>query len=419
MIAANKRFLKANLTQGVLGIQTNLINLYSSNLSAIATQAALIAGFSFAAVATEFNVSSLAAEVLSYFYYVCFTVCLTAAIFVLTQATICVMFGPTMALKGSNDEAVKIAASHMMNQQIYILKIAQVSITALFLGACLLSWGTYPLGIAAMTTVVYILTYYMIIKEGMAAYNLFIPTEDGAFVDYQQIDAEGDVGEKKSPTGASSGFFKKVPTDETTVKERKENAKNAAIAKLSQMQEETKLKLKAYLYKRQPIEEGGLFVKYFAVLEKGRLDFYTKEKDYINNSNPVNNKPIKLWQFDLETDHRKYAKNVTSLGSTMKSAMIGNEDFSVTDLLRSEYDLQFASRNFKFGLLPKVSSELSASTVYEFLAYDEKNYKQWTETLSSVVKAYDEIAAMPSIEHTIRVGSADVEMVVQAANNEI
>ena len=176
-------------------------------------------------------------------------VCLTAAIFVLTQATICVMFGPTMALKGSNDEAVKIAASHMMNQQIYILKIAQVSITALFLGACLLSWGTYPLGIAAMTTVVYILTlvkyveltetlipvypylyhhtspilipipklipihrYYMIIKEGMAAYNLFIPTEDGAFVDYQQIDAEGDVGEKKSPTGASSGFFKKVPT---------------------------------------------------------------------------------------------------------------------------------------------------------------------------------------------------------------
>jgi len=56
MIAANKRFLKANLTQGVLGIQTNLINLYSSNLSAIATQAALIAGFSFTAVIIVPNV---------------------------------------------------------------------------------------------------------------------------------------------------------------------------------------------------------------------------------------------------------------------------------------------------------------------------------------------------------------------------
>jgi hypothetical protein len=38
MIAANKRLLKANLTQGVLGIQTNLITLYTNNLSAVATQ---------------------------------------------------------------------------------------------------------------------------------------------------------------------------------------------------------------------------------------------------------------------------------------------------------------------------------------------------------------------------------------------
>ena len=34
-------------------------------------------------------------------------------------------------------------------------------------------------------------------------------------------------------------------------------------------------------------------------------------------------------------------------------------------------------------------------------------------------RAYDEIAAMPSIEHTIRVGTSDVEMVVQAANNQV
>lgn len=34
-------------------------------------------------------------------------------------------------------------------------------------------------------------------------------------------------------------------------------------------------------------------------------------------------------------------------------------------------------------------------------------------------RAYDEIAALPSIEHTIRVGTSDVEMVVQAANNQV
>ena len=183
MIAANKRFLKANLTQGVLGIQTNLINLYSNNLSAIATQAALIGGFSFTAVILNTQTSNVAQVALSYFYYVSFTVCLVAALFVLSQATIVVMFGPTMALKGSTDEAVKFAAAMMMNQQFIILKASVISITALFLGACLLSWANYPNGIATITTVVYMIAYYIMIKEGYKAYATFVPNEDTEFVE--------------------------------------------------------------------------------------------------------------------------------------------------------------------------------------------------------------------------------------------
>jgi hypothetical protein len=49
-------------------------------------------------------------------------------------------------------------------------------------------------------------------------------------------------------------------------------------ASLALAQEATKLKLRAILWKRQSIEDGGLFVKYYAVLEKGRLDFYHREK---------------------------------------------------------------------------------------------------------------------------------------------
>jgi hypothetical protein len=98
---------------------------------------------------------------------------------------------------------------------------------------------------------------------------------------------------------------------------------------------------------------------------------------------------------------------------------MGNEDFAMSDLLTSEYDLQYASRNFKFGLVPKVASELVSTTVHEFLAHDEKAYRLWTESLGTVVKAFDEIASNPSLEHTIRVGTADVELVVQAANNQM
>lgn len=159
-------------SQGVLGIQTNLINLYSNNLSAVATQAALIGGFSFTAVILQADPNSTANLALSYFYYVSFTICLVAALFVLSQATIVVMFGPTMALKGSTDEAVKFAAAMMMSQQFIILKASIISITALFIGACVLSWANYPLGIAAITTVVYMVAYYIMIKEGYKVTHL-------------------------------------------------------------------------------------------------------------------------------------------------------------------------------------------------------------------------------------------------------
>ena len=55
MIAANKRLLKATLTEGVLSIQSNLIQLYTDNLTAMGVQSALIGGFAFAAVQSEFH----------------------------------------------------------------------------------------------------------------------------------------------------------------------------------------------------------------------------------------------------------------------------------------------------------------------------------------------------------------------------
>ena len=400
MIEANKRYLKANLTQGVLGIQTNLINLYSNNLSAVATQAALIGGFSFTAVSVTYEASGPTQLALGYVYYVFFTICLVSSLFILSQATIVVMFGPTMALKGASDEAVKFAAGHMMQQQLIILRAASVAITSLFLAACVLSWAYYPVGIATITTVVYMVAYYFLVKLGYEAYRTFVPKDDSAFLE---------------PLLEMAGLYQN--SNKNTNADVKEE-QNALAEKLAQAQEATKLKVKAVLWKRQSIEDGGLFVKYYGVLEKGRLDLYYKEKDYRENLDPVNAKPIKLWQYNLETDHRKYAKNVTSLTTAMKSAMMGNEDFAMSDLLTSEFDLQFASRNFKFGLVPKVSSELMSSVVHEFLAHDEKSYKLWTQSLGQVVAAYDEIAAIPSVEQTIKIGSADVEMVVQAANNK-
>ena len=96
--------------------------------------------------------------------------------------------------------------------------------------------------------------------------------------------------------------------------------------------------------------------------------------------------------------------------------VFGNEDFYVADIMKSDYDLIYASKNYKYALIPRVSSELVASEITELLAHDEKSYKQWIRVLSTICDAYDEIASSPTIEHTMRAGTSDVETVVQAAN---
>jgi hypothetical protein len=167
----------------VLGIQTNLVDLYTSNLTAMATQAALIGGFSFTAVLVAQETGSIAQTVLQYFYYVCFAVCLVCSLFILAEATIVVMFGPTMALKGATDDAVKFAATHMRNQQFVILRAAWAAISALFLGACILSWANYDIGIAAITTVVYLVGYYFLMLESYKAFRIFVPLDENAMVE--------------------------------------------------------------------------------------------------------------------------------------------------------------------------------------------------------------------------------------------
>lgn len=428
MIAANKRLLKATLTEGVLGIQINLIQLYQSNLSAVATQAALIAGFSFSAVTTEFaNTFGIFSTVLSYFYYTCFTICFCAALFALSQATIVVMFGPSMALKADDSDAVRVASEYMRQQQVLVFNIGVVSIAALFIGACILSWATYDLPIAVICTCVYVVAFYTVIAQGAKAFNIFLPAVDVTVDDELRDQAAKKGGLSifgkeiiagKVDKGGHSGTASvsgAVSTDGKSESGRSQMSTTTTLLNEDPI-ERIKLKAKGVMWRRRALEKGGAFVKVFAVLEKGKLDFYESEQHYINHENPINPQPVKLWQHNLETDPRKFSRSVTSLRNTLKSAILGNEDFYVSDIMSSEFDLVYASKNFKYALLPKVSSELVATEITELLAHDEKSYKLWVRALSTVCDAYDEIAASPSIEHTMRAGTSDVETVVQAAN---
>lgn len=391
MIAANKRLLKATLTEGVLQIQSNLIALYTDNLSAMGVQASLIAGFAFSAVQTEFNSdSTIHEDVLSFLYFICYTMCFVSALIVLSQSTIVVMFGPSKALKGDSTDSVKDASENMRQQQWMVLCIGGVSITALFVGAMIQTWVQLPYPLAIILTLLYLTSYTLLIVWGRGAYFLFhldtdITTPGGT----EMMDERGYMPVSQ---GGQSG-----------------------INSFGGDQDPSKLKVKGAIWVRESLENGGNFYKRFAVLEKGCFDFYHKEQDFISHENPINKKPIKLWTYVLETDSRKFSKSVTSIQNSLKSALMGNDDFTVSDLMTSGYDLPHAAKHFKFALIPKVSSELATADIIELLAHDERSYKHWLRALSIVISAYDQHGRL-SIEHTLRSGATEVETVVRAAN---
>lgn len=400
MIAAQKRMLKANLTEGMLGIQANLVHLYSSNLSAVATQAALIAGFAFTACTTELSTSLYTTDdestVLAYFYFVFFTICFVAALFCLSQATIVVMFGPSMSLKGESEEAVKVAAERMRVQQGLIFFLGVISISSLFIGACIQCWSLYPRPIAAICTFCYLVGYILLVHHGRVTYEYFIRDPDITLLLVK------DSALNKSATLKGD--------NPTYVVEKTENEK------LQEAFDMVKSRCQGTIWRRIPLEEGGTYSKCYAVLEKGKVDMYKSENDYFKQSNPLIKVPIKLWNYYVETDQKKFRRNIASIRNVFKAAILGNGEFGVKELLTSEHDLAFASENYKFALIPRLHSELVAMDNVEFICHDEKSYKQWVYTLSTVCDAYQEIASNPTCTDTLAGNASDVEFVVKAAN---
>jgi len=331
---------------------------------------------------------TLTGDALSYVYFISYTICLVTALIVLTQTTIVTMFGPSKALKGDTSDSVKIASENMRQQQWLVLGIGTICISSVFFGAAIETWVNLPFPLAVILTIIYAVSYTMLVLWGRGAYFLF--------------HLENDI---TTPMGTDSDSYRKVQMDET-----KGGDINAA-----QVDDPQKLKVKGIIWVRQSLENGGNFLRRFAVLEKGCLDVYEKEQDFISHENPINKKPMKLWMYNLETDPRKFARSVTSIQNSLKSALMGNDDFSMQDLMSSGYDLPHAAKHFKFALVPKISSELATADLIELLAHDERSYKHWLRAFTTIIRSFDAQGRL-SVEQTIRSGATEVETVVRAAN---
>ncbi|CAE7552949.1 unnamed protein product [Symbiodinium microadriaticum] len=292
MIVADRNMLKASLAKGVLEIQLTLIQLYTSNLNAIGTQAALVAGFAFTGIAeTIYPQGEFVDGILEYFYYFFITTTLVSGLFAVSQSTIVTLYGPAMALSGETPEAVTTSVSNMRRQQDFVFKVGAVAVTSLFLSAIFLSWARRPKGVATLNTLVYLGVYYLMVTEGRKAYMLFASIKEEVGSYEEKNDKKNPLDRQKRGMNDSSesdnissiGGPKKAGTD---------------------AEQGAQTRARGALWMRQSLSKGGELEQCYAVLENGKLDLYKKESDFINHENPINKRPFQLWKYRLELDIR-------------------------------------------------------------------------------------------------------------------
>jgi len=315
------------------------------------------------------------------------------------QCTIVVMFGPAKALKGSEAESVKHAADDMRHQMYVILRIAFISITSLFLGAMLYCWDHLGWKLALPTSCVYCAGYAYFLMYGYYTFTLFRLDDD--------ITKDKIIQSNKGNLLISHG---EVTYD--------------GDGSLVDKNEVSKLKYKGELWKRKPLEKGGTFHKAFVVIEyhkasegykgKADLDIYESKESYATHQNPMNAKPFKLYHYILETDPRKFEREVTSIRNYARKKLLGATDFKANDLL-SDRSLKESAENFKFALLPKVQTELLSQETLEFIAPNKEEYEEWLQWLRVLLNAFD-ADGKPTVEQTVRKGMTDLYTAVRTAN---
>lgn len=184
MLIADKHYLKANLSRGWLATQSNLINLYTTNLQAFGTMAAFVAGCAFMGIAElRMPKARFRWTGLNYLYDIFIHLALCLSIFATTQSVLVVVYGPSIALKGAEDDAVIIVANELQYQRRKIMFIGGLAILSLYFSLISNYWAKVPLPTVIVTTFLLLFGVGLTVFEGIRCYNRFHPGREVYFSD--------------------------------------------------------------------------------------------------------------------------------------------------------------------------------------------------------------------------------------------
>ena len=100
MFLYQSRLLKAKTSNGILNTQTLMANLYTTNLNALGTQAALICSVTYYAFTISYFSYNIKADYLSLGYQTCYAISLSAALIMVSHSLLASLLGPTKSLIG-------------------------------------------------------------------------------------------------------------------------------------------------------------------------------------------------------------------------------------------------------------------------------------------------------------------------------
>eukprot|EP00741_Cyanophora_paradoxa_P007412 tig00001128_g7171.t1 len=172
MLAADKQALESSLKKSSLQIRERELNFFTSNFSALATQAALLAGFSYTGLQIDFPDLDARMMLLRALYYFISTMSMGLNLLTVCNATFCNMFGPGLALRGP-DGSMHRAVDGMNYERNWTFKFFCAGMVSFHISGISLAWLKFQWPEATIVSLALLIFLYAFFHYGKRIHQRF------------------------------------------------------------------------------------------------------------------------------------------------------------------------------------------------------------------------------------------------------
>ena len=173
MLAADKLLLRSTVKQRTIELREKELNLFNSNFSAVATQAALLAGFSMAFLEMSVHLHGLHFNPLAKgLLHLFATICICCNIFVVSIITFVSVWGSGKALRGKDGSMSKVVEG-MNKERWLIFNTFGVGLIAQLISVACSTWLLMQREVALVSTVFLLATCYALISNAIRIFKKF------------------------------------------------------------------------------------------------------------------------------------------------------------------------------------------------------------------------------------------------------